>query len=98
MLAHNQIAAVYLDLGRVARSISNIILDYESGIIQALEHLTQLGHRRIAYVGGPLHLNSAQRRKRAFTETADRLGFEPSHIIDADFTVKGGYFACSKLL
>ena len=98
MLARARIAAVYLDLGRVARSISNIVLDYEHGIVEALEYLTQLGHRRIAYIGGPLHLNSAQRRKRAFTETADRLGFEPSHIIDADFTVKGGYFACSKLL
>jgi len=98
MLATNRIAAVYLDLGRVDQSISNIVLDYEHGIVEALEYLTQLGHRRISYIGGPLHLNSAQRRKRAFVETAVRLGVEPSHTIDSDFTVKGGYFACSKLL
>jgi len=97
-LAGHRIAAVYLDLGRVDQSISNIVLDYEHGIIESLEYLTQLGHRRIAYIGGPLHLTSAQRRKRAFMETAVRLGLEPSHTFDADFTVKGGYFACSKLL
>ncbi len=98
MLATHRIAAVYLDLGRVDHSISNIVLEYENGIIEALEYLTHIGHSRIAYIGGPLHLNSAQRRKKAFMETAVRLRLEPSHTIDSDFTVKGGYFACSKLL
>jgi len=63
-----------------------------------LEHLAKLGHRRIAYIGGPLHLNSAQRRKNAFLESAIQMGLEAPTTIDADFTVKGGYFACSKLL
>jgi LacI family transcriptional regulator len=98
MLAERRIAAVYLDLGRVGQSISNIVLEYENGIVQALEFLTELKHRRIAYIGGPLHLKSAQRRKRAFIETAARLGLEGARTVDADFTVKGGYFACSKLL
>jgi len=98
MLADHHIAAVYLDLGRVDASISNIVLDYEHGIVEVLEHLTRLGHRRIAYIGGPLHLNSAQRRKNAFLESAAQMGLEAPTTIDADFTVKGGYFACSKLL
>ncbi len=98
MLAHRRIAAVYLDLGRVGQSISNILLDYEHGIIEALEHLSALSHKRIAYIGGPPSLKSAQRRKRAFTRTAERLSLDSSPAIDADFTVKGGYAACSKLL
>jgi LacI family transcriptional regulator len=97
-LARHHIAAVYLDLGRVDKSISNIVIEYENGIVQAVEYLTRLGHRRLAYIGGPLHLSSAQRRKNAFIETVSRLGLDPAHAIDADFTVKGGYFACSKLL
>jgi LacI family transcriptional regulator len=98
MLAEHNIAAVYLDLGRVDSSISNIVLDYEHGIVEALEHLTKLGHRRIGYIGGPLYLHSAQRRKNAFLESAVRMGLEAPVTIDADFTVKGGYFACAKLL
>ncbi len=98
MLAERRIAAVYLDLGRVGQSISNIVLEYEHGIVEALEYLTQLGHRRIAYIGGPMPLKSAQRRKRAFLETAAHLGLNAAQAIDADFSVKGGYFACSKLL
>ncbi len=97
MLSAQQIAAVYLDLGQVAQTISNIVIDYEHGIAEALECLTKLGHRRIAYIGGPPHLHSAEQRKRAFLSTSVRLGLEPGPAIDADFTVKGGYFACSKL-
>jgi len=98
MLSEKGVAAVYLDLGRVDRYISNILLDYEHGISEALEHLRSLGHERIAYIGGPDHLHSAQRRRLAFEESARQLGVDPSLIIDADFTVKGGYYACSKLL
>ncbi len=98
MLANRRIAAVYLDLGRVDHSISNIVIDYESGIRQALEYLSGLGHHRIGYIGGPAHLLSAQRRKQAFVDAASRLGVDPERTIESDFTVKGGYFACSKLL
>lgn len=98
MLAQHKVAGVYLDLGRVDPSISNIALDYEHGIAEALEHLSSLGHRRIAYIGGPLHLHSSQRRKNAFLESAGRMGLDVARAIDADFTVKGGYFACAKLL
>ncbi|HTU46733.1 MAG TPA: LacI family DNA-binding transcriptional regulator [Bryobacteraceae bacterium] len=97
MLARQRIAAVYLDLGRVDHSISNILVDYEHGIAEALEHLTSLGHKEIAYVGGPPRLPSAQRRKQAFIDTARRLGLQPSRTIDSDFTVRGAYAACSEL-
>ncbi len=98
MLAGQNIAAVYLDLGRVDKHISNLVVEYEHGIAEALEHLTKLGHRRVGYIGGPPHLQSAQRRKRAFIDTAIRLGVDPDRTFDSDFTVKGGYFAASKLL
>jgi DNA-binding LacI/PurR family transcriptional regulator len=98
ILANRHVAAVYLDLGKVSHAVSNVVLDYEGGIAQALEHLTSLGHSRIAYIGGPPKLLSIQRRKQAFIDSATRLGLSPNLLIDSDFSVKGGYFACSKLL
>jgi len=98
ILADRRVAAVYLDLGKVSHAVSNIVLDYEGGIAQALEHLTSLGHTRIAYIGGPPNLLSIQCRKQAFIDTATRLGLNSNLVIDSDFSVKGGYFACSKLL
>jgi LacI family transcriptional regulator len=98
MLREAGIAAVYLDLGHVAQNVCNLVVDYGDGIAQVLNHLTSLGHQRIAYIGGPPHLPSARLRRRAFVDTARALNVEPEDVIDSDFTVKGGYFAAAKLL
>lgn len=97
-LASRGICAVYLDLGRVDRCVSNIAVDYEQGITAALEHVWELGHKRIGFIGGPPHLPSAQRRRTAFLAGAERIGAVQMRIVDADFSVQGGYVASSKLL
>lgn len=97
-LASRGISAVYLDLGRVDRHVSNISVDYEGGIQAALDHVRQLGHTRIGFIGGSPQLPSAQRRKRAFEAGVERVPGLESKTIDSDFSVQGGYLACSKLL
>jgi DNA-binding LacI/PurR family transcriptional regulator len=98
LLPQAGVASVFLDLGRVSRNISNIVVDYAHGIAEALGHLAKLGHERIGYIGGPLELPSAQVRKKAFMDSAIRAGLEPDRTIDSDFTVKGGYSACARML
>ncbi len=98
ILAERRVAAVYLDLGKVSHAVSNIVLDYEGGIEQALEYLAGLGHSRVGYLGGPSRLLSIQRRKQAFITTATRLGLNANLVVESDFTVKGAYLACSKIL
>jgi DNA-binding LacI/PurR family transcriptional regulator len=46
------VGAVYLDLGAVSPYVSNISVDYEHGIASALEHVRDLGHTRIGFIGG----------------------------------------------
>ncbi len=98
MLRNAKVAAVYLDLGQLGPNVSNLLIEYEDGIAQALTHLTQLGHKRIAYIGGPQHLPSARRRREAFVNTARRLNIEPEGVIDSDFTVIGAYQAAAECL
>lgn len=96
-LAAAGLCAVYLDLGRVDRRISNIVVDCEAGIEQAVEHLRSLGHTRIGYIGGPPELQSAARRRSTFQAAVTRDSLEHL-VVDSDFTVQGGYFACGRLL
>jgi len=96
-LAKRGIPAVYLDYGTPGPGISNIAVDYRQGMLEAVDHLAQLGHRRIALIGGPAHGAAAQKRKSAFLERAGEAGLE-ARAIDSDFSVQGGYFSCSKLL
>lgn len=39
--------------------IGNVCVNYETGVGQAVQHLRGLGHRRLAFIRGPVKLKSA---------------------------------------
>jgi len=96
-LARRGICGVYLEHDVTGPRVSNIAIDYNFGISEAVRHLAELGHRAIGFIGGPAHGSSARRRKLAFLESTDAAGLE-ARVMDSDFTVQGGYFSCSRLL
>lgn len=98
LLAQRGVPAVYLDSGNVGPGVSNIAIDYEHGITAAVDHLRLLGHKTVAYVGGPVHLASARRRRRAFLDAAPRLGLEAVAAVDGEFSVNGGYQSTARVL
>ena len=91
-LARRHVSVVFLDLGSAGERMSNIVADYEMGIEEAIQHLVSLGHRTIAYVGGPNRLRSATRRLEAFRESVARHlpKAPPPAIYEADFRLEGG--------
>ena len=96
-LARRGICGVYLEHDIAAERISNIAIDYEFGISEAVRHLAELGHRTVGFISGPAHGSAARRRKTSFLETAEAAGME-TRVVDSDYTVQGGYFSCSRLL
>ncbi|WP_299655249.1 LacI family DNA-binding transcriptional regulator [uncultured Jannaschia sp.] len=63
--------------------------DNRQGIDLLLDHLTGLGHRRIAYITGPPDSSTARDRHSRFLERMERLGLTvPDHAV-----VTGGYAA-----
>jgi LacI family transcriptional regulator len=64
------------------------------------EHLLQLGHRRIAFIKGPDHFNTAAERYRGFVQTMAGAGVDinPAYVVDGKFTRSGGYAAAMSLL
>jgi DNA-binding LacI/PurR family transcriptional regulator len=96
-LANKGICAAYLGFGAAGPKISNITLEQHEGIRQAVHHLTELGHRRVGFIGGPTDGVFAQRRKAAFLDAASAADIE-TRVFDSDLTVQGGYFGCSRLL
>ena len=96
-LAAHEIGVVFLDVGKVGPYVSNIAVNYEKGIRAGVEHLLELGHRRIAYISGPQRLKSAQRRLLAFTKTIRKHESEP-FIFEGDFKATGGQQAVAAML
>jgi LacI family transcriptional regulator len=65
-LRFRKVPLVFVDVGPRLPRISNIRIDYGHGIRQAVQHLAALRHQRIAFVTGPLRLQSALARKWAW--------------------------------
>lgn len=98
-LADRKVPLVFVDLGPDLPGISILKVDYHRGIRQGVQHLAALGHRRIAFVTGPLRLHSAQSRLTAFRKSLGECGIpvEDQLIVQGDHTMEGGMAAAEKL-
>jgi LacI family transcriptional regulator len=65
--------------------------DDRLGAAMAVDHLVELGHRRIAHLGGPQSLSPGDERHRAFLETMHRHGLEtPDRLVVFAESFTGG--------
>jgi DNA-binding LacI/PurR family transcriptional regulator len=68
---------------RAFQGVTNIILDQEQGIRVGLEHLYELGHRKIAFMKGQPFSSDSEDRWKAVVKVASDLGIE----LDPDLIV-----------
>jgi LacI family transcriptional regulator len=97
-IAGRRIALTFLDLGPVQRYVSNIRIDYFSGIQQVVQHLFQLGHRQMIFVGDRPRLKSNIARREAFIECMEALALEPGPTLQGDLRFEGGVTAALRIL
>ncbi len=91
-LRFRKVPLVFVDVGPDVPGVSNIRVNYQNGIRQAVQHLAALRHARIAFVTGPLHLKSALARRDAFKTAMEEIGLPvaPEQIVVGDHTMEGG--------
>ena len=77
-------------INRDIAGVPRVLVDSAPGIEEALKHLSALGHRRIAYVGGPAGSWSAKLRRTAVAAGATSRGIKLATI---DATARSSYEA-----
>jgi DNA-binding LacI/PurR family transcriptional regulator len=99
-LAQRAIPLVFVDVAPKGPLFSTIEVDYYHGIREAVQHLAVLGHRRIGFISGPLHLHSARERRSAFLRATGEIGVKPkpAWLQEGDHTLEGGITVMQKLL
>lgn len=99
-LSRRGVPLVFMDVGQVGPRMSHVAMDYANGIRQAVDHVVGLGHRRIAFISGPLDLHSARVRRDAFVEGLRQHGIAPDKklIREGTHTADGGQHAMESLL
>lgn len=97
------VVVVNAKLDPLPPGFASVSVDSEQGTHRAISYLLEQGHRRIAYLGGPLDSQSAQTRRRAYEAMLSSSGFlDPRFIVEMEQPVpadcKWGHDACSRVL
>jgi LacI family transcriptional regulator len=78
-----------------------VVADDRLGVRLAVEHLVELGHRRIAHLAGPQELSTGYLRLQGFNEAMEALGIEIDPelvLVSSAFIESEGERLCNELL
>lgn len=92
------IGVVFCNLCPSGKLISNITINYQHGVLQAIEHIAGLGHHRAAVIAGPENNRTAANIKRALVSGLKRRGINPFPVTCADYHLDAGASAVRAIL
>lgn len=79
---------------------NTVVPDDYAGAVAAVEHLIELGHRRIAHIAGSDEMSTGHTRACGYLDALERhhLPVDPDLIVRGSFREPGGYEAAQRLL
>jgi len=91
---------VMVDYWVPTEDIDTILVDNVDGILRAGRHLSDLGHRRVAYISGTIDGVSSQERRYGFAraQAAYRFDAAPGLVEECPESISGGFEAMSRIL
>ena len=91
-LVKNRIPVVTTDHYRTAPGISDIVVDFRSGMAELIRHLSDLGHRNIGFIGGTEGLVTSRIRRESFLDAIVKAGMSSRDgwIVAGDYRIAGG--------
>jgi DNA-binding LacI/PurR family transcriptional regulator len=99
-LVEREFPLVFVDAAPDLPNIHILKVDYAEGIRQGVQHLAALGHRRIAFISGPLLQRSPATRRDSFLLAMGELGLKvpAEHLVEGNHTMEGGIGAMERLI
>jgi LacI family transcriptional regulator len=100
MLAEAKIPIVLLMRTCPGLKTDIVQTDDRQGAIEAISHLARIGHKRIGFVSGPLHVSNARARLQGYRKAleADGLEYLPELTFEGDYRIESGHRAGLALL
>ena len=92
------IPLVFCNSDPAGKLIGNIFIEYEHGVKKAIEHVLELGHRRLAVIAGPPDNRTAVTIKNALESGLAARGLKPVCVLESDYRVDAGASAVRQIL
>jgi len=99
-LMRYHVPLVTLDRRQAGEWVSDVSIDFESALEDAVRHLKQHGHRRIAFIGGVAGLKTSTTRAQAFIKALSKSGLRlfEEYMQEGNYRADGGAAAMSRIL
>ena len=99
-LIRNRVPLVTMDRRLVGQGLSDVTVNYATGLNQAVEYLKHLRHQKIGYIGGSSGLSISDHRLQAFVKAVERVGLkvDPKFLMTGNYRISGGEAAMAELL
>lgn len=98
-IRNSKIPMVVLDRVPDMEVDCEIRVDNYKGAKQAVEHLLNIGCRKIAHIYGPLEISTARERLKAYEDVVqDYSWYTPGLLAEGYFSIEGGIEATRKIL
>ena len=80
------VPVVAISAHSAVENVTNIVLDHHAAVEQALKHLYDLGHRKIAFMRGPRAIPDSEYRWESILEVSREIGLkiDPANVIRID--------------
>lgn len=92
------IGVVFCNLSPPEKLVSTISIDYQRGISQAIEHIVELGHQRVAVIAGPEDNRTAVTIREALVAGLKKRGLVPLAVVSSSYQVDSGASAVATVL
>jgi len=92
------IGVVFCNLGPAETLVSNVSIDYQRGISQAIDHVVGFGHQRAALIAGPEDNRTAVMIRHSLEAGLKERKLNPFPVIHCDWRVDAGASAVRTVL
>jgi DNA-binding LacI/PurR family transcriptional regulator len=92
------VGVVFCNLGGAGKLVSNIAIDYQRGVSQAIAHVVELGHRRAAVIAGPHDNHTAITIKHALLAGLKARKLNTFPVLESNYRVDAGATAVRAIL
>ncbi len=99
-LVKAELPTMFVDTDLIGRRAGYITADNRNGILQVMEHLYELGHRKIAFISGYLGYVAGRTRFEGYQQGLRQfdLPYYSNYVEICNFDINGGYGAMQNLL
>ena len=81
-------------------NVPHVCVDNYKGAVIAVEHLINLGHKKICFINGPDILSSSADRLKGYKDALEKndIEIDPSLIVEGENNIESGYLQMKELL